>query len=60
MLRRLAGTASAREIAAGFHVSHNTVKTQVRSIYRKLGVATREEAVAEARERGILSRSLAG
>ena len=60
VLRRLAGTASAREIAAGFHVSHNTVKTQVRSIYRKLGVATREEAVAEARERGILSRSLAG
>ncbi len=60
VLRRLAGTASAREIAAGLHVSHNTVKTQVRSIYRKLGVATREEAVEQARERGILSRSLAG
>ncbi len=60
VLRRLAGTASAREIAAGLHVSHNTVKTQVRSIYRKLGVATREEAVERARERGILSRSLAG
>ncbi len=60
VLRRLAGTASAREIAAGLHVSHNTVKTQVRSIYRKLGVATRDEAVERARERGILSRSLAG
>ena len=45
VLRRLAGTASAREIAADLHVSHNTVKTQVRSIYRKLGVATRDEAV---------------
>ena len=57
MLRRLAGLESAREIAAELYVSHNTIKTQIRSIYRKLGVATRAEAVARARERGLLSRS---
>ena len=45
MLRRLTGDGSAREIAADLYVSHNTVKTQMRSIYRKLGVATREDAV---------------
>ena len=54
MLRRLAGLESAREIAPELYVSHNTIKTQIRSIYRKLGVATREEAVARARERGLL------
>lgn len=59
VLRQLGGLASAREIAAQLYVSHNTVKTQIRSIYRKLGVATRAEAVARARERGLLSRSLA-
>ena len=54
VLRLLGGLASAREIAAELYVSHNTVKTQIRSIYRKLGVATRAEAVARARERGLL------
>ena len=57
VLRRLAGLESAREIASELYVSHNTIKTQTRSIYRKLGVATRAEAVARARERGLLSRS---
>lgn len=60
VLRRLTGHGSAREIAADLYVSHNTVKTQMRSIYRKLGVATREDAVRRARERGLLSRTLAG
>jgi LuxR family maltose regulon positive regulatory protein len=59
VLRRLTGDGSAREIAADLYVSHNTVKTQMRSIYRKLGVATREEAVRRARERGLLPRPLA-
>jgi LuxR family maltose regulon positive regulatory protein len=35
-------------------VSVNTVKTQIRSIYAKLGVSTRREAVARAHERGLL------
>ena len=51
-------TARLREIAAELYVSHNTVKTQIAPIYRKLGVATREDAVARARERGLLPRSL--
>ncbi|WP_217912687.1 LuxR C-terminal-related transcriptional regulator [Miltoncostaea marina] len=59
VLRHLTGSASLREIAAELYVSHNTVKTQIRSIYRKLGAATRDEAVARARERGILPRPLA-
>ncbi len=60
VLRRLTGDGSAREIAADLYVSHNTIKTQMRAIYRKLGVATREDAVRRARERGLLSRSLSG
>lgn len=60
VLRRLTGAGSAREIAADLYVSHNTVKTQIRAIYRKLGVATRKDAVARARERGLLPRTLAG
>jgi LuxR family transcriptional regulator of spore coat protein len=34
------------EVAACLFVSRNTVKTQVRSLYRKLGVSTRADAVA--------------
>lgn len=36
---------SAAEIAEALHVSVNTVKTHKRSIYRKLGVSNRREAV---------------
>ncbi len=43
-----------REIAADLFVSPNTVKTQARSIYRKLGVTSRAEAVACARAAGLL------
>lgn len=60
VLRRLTGGGSAREIARDLYVSHNTIKTQIRAIYRKLGVASREDAVARARERGILPRPLRG
>ncbi|MEJ2862032.1 LuxR C-terminal-related transcriptional regulator [Actinomycetospora flava] len=35
-------------------VSVNTVKTQIRSIYAKLGVSTRRGAVTRAQERGLL------
>jgi LuxR family maltose regulon positive regulatory protein len=41
---------SQREIGASLYVSLNTVKTHTKSIFRKLGVSTREEAVARARE----------
>lgn len=39
----------AHEIAAQMYLSHHTVRSHVRSIYRKLGTAKRSEAVARAR-----------
>ncbi|MGW1076778.1 LuxR C-terminal-related transcriptional regulator [Streptomyces sp. NPDC002537] len=50
----LVGDLTLIEIAERLCVSVNTVKTQVRSVYRKLGVSKRREAVAEARARGLL------
>lgn len=41
------------EIATKLFVTRNTVKSQVRSVYRKLGVSTRADAVAFAREFGL-------
>lgn len=48
VLRRLTEPMSVREIALDLYVSPNTVKTQIRSIYRKLGVASRGDAVGRA------------
>lgn len=42
------------EIGERLYVSVNTVKSNLKSIYRKLGVATRSEAVAAARSAGLL------
>ena len=44
------------EIAGRLYISRNTVKTHIGSIYRKLGVSSRREAVARARARGIITR----
>ena len=41
-------------IADELFVSRNTVKTQAIAIYRKLGVSSRDAAVAEARRLGLL------
>nr|WP_093379592.1 LuxR C-terminal-related transcriptional regulator [Flavimobilis marinus] len=41
------------DIARRLFVTRNTVKSQVRSAYRKLGVSTRAEAVDRARELGL-------
>ena len=38
-------------------VSVNTVRSQVQAVYRKLGVATRAEAVTHARELGLLPKA---
>lgn len=54
VLRELPSLLSLREIANANVVSVNTVKTQLRAIYRKLGVATRREAVDHARDLGML------
>ncbi|HWL00756.1 MAG TPA: LuxR C-terminal-related transcriptional regulator [Microbacteriaceae bacterium] len=58
VLELLAGPESLPQIAKRRFVSPNTIKTQVASIYRRLGVHGRQEAVAEAMRRGILTRSL--
>jgi LuxR family maltose regulon positive regulatory protein len=49
ILRYLPTSLSNREIASELFVTTNTVKTHLRSIYRKLGVAGRREAVERAR-----------
>jgi LuxR family maltose regulon positive regulatory protein len=49
---RLADLMSTEEIAADLYVSVNTVKTHLKSAYRKLGVNGRAEAVRRAREHG--------
>ena len=54
VLRYLPTMLTAAEIATDLGVSVNTVKAHMRSIYRKLGAARRSEAVAVARESGIL------
>ncbi len=55
ILRYLPTTLSNREIAAELFVTTNTVKTHLRSIYRKLDVARRREAVERARDLQLLS-----
>jgi LuxR family maltose regulon positive regulatory protein len=54
VLRLLPTRLSQREIGASLYVSVNTVKTHTKSIFRKLGVSTRAEAVARSRELGLL------
>jgi LuxR family maltose regulon positive regulatory protein len=44
---------SFREIADELHVSRNTIKTQAISVYRKLGVSSRSDAIAEAIRLGL-------
>jgi len=53
VLRLLQTDLSQREIAARLFVSFNTVKTHTRSIFRKLDVSTRPEAVRRGRELGL-------
>jgi ATP/maltotriose-dependent transcriptional regulator MalT len=54
ILKELPLHQSLSEIARYQHLSTNTIKTHVRSIYQKLGVAERSAAVNAARERGML------
>jgi ATP-dependent transcriptional regulator len=57
VLRLYANGLSSSAIAAHFVVSVNTVKTQLKSIYNKLDCHSRAEAIARARELGILKHS---
>jgi LuxR family maltose regulon positive regulatory protein len=54
VLRALRGPLSAREIGAELYLSVNTVKGYTKSLYRKLGVVTRVEAVRRGQELGLI------
>ena len=54
VLRMLVGNLSQREIGAELFVSVNTVKAHTRSIFRKLDVSSRADAVARGRDLGLL------
>jgi LuxR family maltose regulon positive regulatory protein len=54
VLRLLRGSLSEREIGQELFLAHNTIHSHTRSIYRKLGVSSRAEAVEAARSRGLL------
>ena len=54
VLRLLSSRLSLREIGNELYVSLNTIKTHTRNIYAKLRVGSREQAVARARELGLL------
>ncbi len=54
VLRELVRSSSIAEIADALFVSHNTVKSQLRTLYRKLRVNSRADALAEARSQGLL------
>jgi LuxR family maltose regulon positive regulatory protein len=54
VLRGLSAGLSNAEIAAELVVSINTIRTQARSIYHKLNVKNRHEAVALARQWRLL------
>ena len=54
VLRLLPAQLSAREIGRELYVSVHTVRSQVQAIYRKLQVSDRAEAIARARQLGLL------
>jgi len=56
VLNLLAAGATRPEIAAQLFVSQETIKSHLRSIYRKLGVGSRTDAVRVAHERWLLDQ----
>src|SRR5829696_2508949 len=54
VLRLLVGELSAQQIAQSIYVAPSTVRTHIKSIYRKLGVSSRKEAVEEAHVRELI------
>jgi LuxR family maltose regulon positive regulatory protein len=54
VLRYLSSRLTYQEIAAALYVSLNTLKSHVRSVYRKLGVASRADAVDAGRQHGLI------
>jgi LuxR family maltose regulon positive regulatory protein len=54
ILRALRGPLTARQIGSELYLSINTVKGYMKSLYRKLGVVTRDDAVRRGQELGLI------
>ena len=54
VLKLLHGDLSQRDIGRELYVSHSTVHSHVRAIYRKLAVSTRADALDRGRQLGLL------
>ncbi|HEU5485948.1 MAG TPA: LuxR C-terminal-related transcriptional regulator, partial [Microlunatus sp.] len=54
VLRHIAKLQTNEEIAAELFLSVNTIKTHIRTLYRKLDVSSRRQAVNRGRELGLL------
>ena len=54
MLPYLQTHLTANMIAKQLFISSHTVKTEIKAIYRKLGVSSRDDAVRKAKETGLL------
>ncbi len=55
--RELTASDTVTEIAAALSVSPNTIKSQLRAVYRKLGVSNREDALRALAARGLTDNS---
>ena len=55
VVRYLASRLTVPEIARELGISPNTLKSHITALYRKLGVNSRKEAVAEARRLGVIA-----
>lgn len=58
VLNALSSHDTTANIATSFHVSPNTIKSQLKSMYRKLGCSTREEALLIAARSHLLTPEL--
>jgi len=54
VLRYLTSRLDATEIADALYISVNTVRSHIKAIYRKLGVATRADAVRQGQSLGLI------
>jgi LuxR family maltose regulon positive regulatory protein len=54
ILRALRGPLTAREIGGQLYLSVNTVKGYSKSLYRKLGVVSRPDAVRRGHQLGLI------
>jgi LuxR family maltose regulon positive regulatory protein len=60
VLAELAQTTSRAQIAARLYLSEATIKSHLRRLYRRLGASNRTDALAAARERGLLPATAGG